>query len=37
MKFWKDVGSVIVVCEYNGSIVDVDRVLKSMWKCYSGL
>ena len=26
-----------VDCENNGSVVDVDGVLKSMWKCYSGL
>jgi hypothetical protein len=30
-------GSVFVVCKYKGSVVDVDEVLKCMWKCYSGL
>jgi hypothetical protein len=30
-------GSVIVVCKYNGSVVDADKVLKRLWKCYSGL
>jgi hypothetical protein len=30
-------GSVIVVYKYNRSVVDVDGVLQSMWKCYSGL
>jgi hypothetical protein len=30
-------GMSVVVCENNGSEVDVDDVLKSMWKCYNGL
>ena len=30
-------GSVIVVYKYNGSVVDVDGVLQSMWEYYSCL
>ena len=30
-------GSVIGVCKYNGSVVDVYKVLKRLWKCYSDL
>jgi hypothetical protein len=26
-----------MVCENIGSVVDFDGVLKSVWKCYSGL
>jgi hypothetical protein len=33
----KSCGSIYVVCEYNGSVVDVDEVLKRMWKCNSVL
>ena len=29
--------SVVVVFKYIGSVVDVDGVLLSMWKCYSSL
>jgi hypothetical protein len=30
-------GNIIQVCKYNGSVVDVNGVLKSIWKCYSDL